>query len=581
MKWRNLKAALYSLLAMAALLISAYAPGAVFAQRARGSITVSNMTTSAQRVSAPMVSGLRMNLYSLPAEGAAAAQSHRPLPLLVSPKLAQAKLTAARNANAPRGGAPLPAGASSPSEPIGFNGMADSATICSYFGGCQPPDMALATSPHLVLQGVNTSFAVYNHHGGVVKGPINSQNFFRVPNPSPSGCDPAGPFLSDPRAFYDSNDGYFWAAMLQLENGNGIGTSCNFLSKYWIANINTHTGDMCVYSFDMALGTTNFADYTQFGFNGSSIAFSGNMFNQAGTAYEYAESQFADKHTMEQCKAVTPVAFAHLSVASPTGNVLVDTVQPVETQTTPANDPGVEYLVNSFNMNGDPSGNDCLTTACQGNVVWAFDPVASTLVGTVITGGIPAPTYISPPNADEPGCYQCVETIDTRITATPVFSVGGGAGLISFALGTGVNNGGPGAPNVVSGVLWGQIQAGHFPDGVIANLYQSGYLFFASDRAASFGAPMQDMNGNLYMVFDTMSFSLNPSIMLVSRAKSDPLGTIGHAHFIKTSAVPTFNTRWGDYEAASYTGFDSNQVWVASQYSASSGDWATFIARAS
>jgi len=75
-----------------------------------------------------------------------------------------------------------------------------------------------------------------------------------------------------------------------------------------------------------------------------------------------------------------------------------------------------------------------------------------------------------------------------------------------------------------------------------------------------------------------MSANLNPSIMVASRLKADPLGTIGRTSFIIKGPVPTFNSRWGDYEAASYDGFNTNHTWVASQYSIN-GDWATFIAR--
>lgn len=59
---------------------------------------------------------------------------------------------------------------------------------------------------------------------------------------------------------------------------------------------------------------------------------------------------------------------------------------------------------------------------------------------------------------------------------------------------------------------------------------------------------------------------------------SDPLGSIGNAHFIIKGPSATFDSRWGDFEAASYDGFSTNHIWVASQYSIS-GDWATFIAR--
>ena len=331
MKRRNLKVTLFSLLTMTVLLVSAFATGAVLARGSGSAVQASGgVKVSAQKGNSQTVTGQSMNVRNLPKEGASPAKNHQKLTLGVSPNLAAAKKNAANNKNAPKGGTPLPDPGNVKSEKIGFNGMADSATICPYFGGCQPPDMALATSPQFVFQGVNTSFALYNNSGHLVAGPTNAQVFFGVPNPTPAGCDTfgTGPFLSDPRAFYDPNTGFFWAAMLQAENVEGlIGAKCKFLSKYWIANFNPNTGAGCVYSFDMALGTKNFADYTQFGFNRSTIGFTGNMFNQAGTAYEYAEAQFADKQTMQNCKPVTTTAFTHFAA----GSVLVDTVQPVET----------------------------------------------------------------------------------------------------------------------------------------------------------------------------------------------------------------------------------------------------------
>jgi len=84
-----------------------------------------------------------------------------------------------------------------------------------------------------VFQGVNTSFAVYNTSGTLQTGwPKNALSFFGVPNPG--ACDPAGPFLSDPRAFYDANHGRFWAATLQVEGAFGL-NSCPFKTLYWIA----------------------------------------------------------------------------------------------------------------------------------------------------------------------------------------------------------------------------------------------------------------------------------------------------------------------------------------------------------
>jgi len=521
---------------------------------------------------------------TLPVEKSAPAVTHKQSLLFSGSKFAAAKKAASTNKNAPVGKGAMVDPGNAPSGISGFNGMADSATICPFFGGCQPPDMALATSPQFVLQGVNTSYAIYDTTGHLLVGPINDQTWYGVPNPLPTGCDPAGPFLSDPRAFYDANTGLFWTATLQVESAAfGVGVNCNQLSIYWIANLNVKTGVMHVYAFDMTLGgTVNAgADYTEFGFSGSTIAFTGNMFDFTTGGFDFSEVQIANKAAMDKGLPVTPAAFTDLGFFGVNGFEPVDTVQPVETETTSANDPGVQYFVNSFNIFGDPNGNDCFFSACSGFVVWAFDPSNSSLGGAFVASVGNSPAYVTPPNADEPGCIQCVETIDTRITGTPVYSVGGGEPLISFSLDTAITNGGAPTPSVVPGVLWGQIQVSHFSSTIVsAALAQSGYVFFSGDRATSFGAMMQDKNGRLFMVFDTMSSNLNPSIMLVSRNASDPLGTIGNAKFIIKGPSATFDTRWGDFEAASYTGGSSNHVWVASQYSIS-GDWASFIARVS
>ncbi|HEY6284150.1 MAG TPA: hypothetical protein VIX20_00685 [Ktedonobacteraceae bacterium] len=585
MQRKHFKGYVFSILALTVLLVSMISMGAVFAKGSNHSIKSSGgVTLSSTKVNAPAATEHTVNLMSLPVETSKPAVNHRQSLFMSSTKYAAAKKAASTNKNAPKGGAALSDPGTTKSGIFGFNGMADSATICPYFGGCQPPDMALATSPQFVLQGVNTSYAIYDTAGHTVVGPINDTTWYGVP-PLPGNCDPAGPFLSDPRAFYDPNTGLFWTATLQVEAAAfGVGVNCPNQSTYWIANLNPHTLVMHVYAFDMTLGgvVNAGADYTQFGFSGSTVSFTGNMFDFTTGNYDFAEVQFADKATMEQGLPVTSVAFTQLGFFNVFGNLeFVDTVQPVETETTAANDPGVQYLVNSFNIFGDPNGNDCFFSACSGFIVWAFDPSNSTLGGSFVASVGNSPAYVTPPNADQPGCIQCVETIDTRITGTPVYSVGGGQPLISFSLDTAITNGGASFPSVVPGVLWGQIQVSHFSSIIVsASLAQSGYVFFSGDRAASFGAMMQDKNGKLFMVFDTMSANLNPSIMLVSRNASDPLGTIGNARFIIKGPSATFNSRWGDFEATSYSGFNNGHVWVASQYSIS-GDWATFIARVS
>ena len=556
-----------SSLAIAALLVSMFGASFAFAQGQSRS-AVSSSKASAKPATAKLVAAYTVNMHNAAGETAKTA-SHSPvaIPLLHHKTQSAASLTKV----APRfhALAATSSDSSAPTTPPAltkFQGMADSASICPYFGGCQPPDMALATSPNWVFQGVNTSFAVYDTSGHIQSGwPKNAQNFFNVPNPG--SCDPNGPFLSDPRAFYDINDGRFWAATLQLEGAIGL-NNCPELTLYWIGVSQTSdpNGTWNVYAFDMSLGTTNVADYTQFGFDAHAIYFNANMFNQAGTAYVYDELFAASKKKMESGQSVTAFGFFALSV----GGVLVDTVQPTEGEFPTYAGPPSAVFINSFNMNGDPNGNNCFTSACSGLEVWGMTNPGTkneTLTGVYV----PTSTYISPPNADEPGCSQCIETIDNRITATPVFN----NGQISWSLDTAAMN----STQVVPAIFWGQVVP-QIANGQLvgATLYQSGYFGFEGDQDASFGAMMPDVNGNLIMIYDTMSSTLNPSTAFTGRRASYPLGQFHDAgKFLQKGLAPTLDSRWGDYEATSYDGFSTDHIWMASQYSGSNQDWHTVI----
>ncbi len=555
----------FTILALAMVLISIFGASFAFAKGQRHSIAHTQFATSAKPATALMVGMHTVDMKSVPAESASSANlSVKTMPFLTgaSPAVyAQRKAAALHNKNALINTHPAQVAPYTPTTLAKFKGMADSPSICPP-SGCQPPDQALATSSSWVLQGVNTSFAVYNTTGTRQTGwPKKAKNFFGVPNPG--SCSSSGPFLSDPRAFYDPQDGRFWVAILEVEGAFGANT-CPEKTLYWIAvsQTNNPNGAWNVYAFNMALSTTNVADFTEFGYDQKAIYFSGNMFSQDGSTYEYAESFSALKSSMEAGSAVSAYGFTHFTA----NGVLVDTVQPVENEA--SSGPAAGLLINSFNGNGDGS-HDCFSTACSGVVVWA---VANPGTSSASISGVIASTsktYINPPSADEPGCTACIETIDTRISATPVYQVGS----ISFALETAINNGTQNVP----GIFWGLVQptiSGGTITGASVNL--NGTFDFSGDRAASFPALMQTKTGNLLMVFDTMSSTLDPSIMYATRLTTD-IGGFEPAKFLKKSLVAPTNSRWGDYEATSYDGTATNNVWFSAQYSGSNTDWATFI----
>lgn len=568
------KGYLVLLFALLVLLASVLVPTFVFAKNHAGAVVGTKNTTSATPATAPMVARHTVNMATIPAAGTkplSQGPGIEPWIDVVSPaEYAQLKAAAANNPNAPV--APfvynnISVRTYTPGLTTSFQGMANSSSICPSWSSCKAPDQALATSPNWVLEGVNASFAVYSPSGQLQAGwPKNAQNFFGVPNP-PGGCDPNGPFLVDPRAFYDSNDGRFWTAMLQDEDAFGVGTNCPFQALFWIAvsQTNNPNGLWNVYAFDMANGTQNGVDFTEFGFDAQAIYFTGNMWNQAGRRFQYAEVFAANKSLMESGSSVTAHGFFNLQL----NGVAVDTVQPVETEAHSYSGPPVGLFVNSLNYN---FGSKQCSAGCQGLVAWALANPASaspSLTSVFVT----TTTYTLAPNADEPGCTRCIETNGPIISGTPVYH----SGLISFGLETGVNNG----TQVVPGIFWGQISPVLSDTGTItgASVLQSGYFDFQGDIAASYGALMPDNDGNLFMVFEEMSSTINPQVSYVARRVTFTAGLFPDAGVtLRVGDARSFGTsRWGDFEATSYDGVATDNVWFAGEYAASNRSWSTYI----
>jgi Concanavalin A-like lectin/glucanases superfamily len=485
-------------------------------------------------------------------------------------KLDQLKDAAAHNPHAPVSSSGYKftrTSSASPSTPVlttSFQGMADANAICPP-NGCRAPDQALAVSPNWVLQGVNTSFAVYNTAGVIQAGwPKNAQSFFGVPNP-PRNCSSL-PYLIDVRAFYDPNDGRFWALIMENENAFGHNTSCPFQALFWVgvSQTNNPNGGWNIYSFDMAQGTTNGVDFAEFGFDANAIYFTGNMFNQSGQNFQYAEIFAANKSMMESGASVTPHGFSHLTL----NGVAVDSVQPVESETQGNSGANAGLFVNSLNYN---FGGFACSSSCQGAVVWAManptstnPSLTSTFVNTI--------SYALPPRADEPGCSACLDTDETQILATPVYQ----NGVISFALNTGVNNG----TQIVPAILWGQVTPVLNSAGTItsASLYQNGYFNYQGNTGVYYGALMPDAESDLFMVFDVSSKTTNPQVSYVSRPVGYALGLFPDAgNTLRVGDAATVETLWGDFNATSYDGFASDNIWLAGEFASSNSYWSTYI----
>jgi len=427
----------------------------------------------------------------------------------------------------PAGTAPVSTGKAdlaTPSTRLSFSGMADSGTICKFFGsGCQPSDMGLGADSAGILQAVNTSLAVYSSTSGAIKPgfPKDAQAFFGVPNPSPSGCNSGnGAFLSDPRVSFDQNDHRFFITYL---------------------------------------------DFDMLGYNQQGVFFSGDMFNAAGTALVSNVVISLAKAPMESGAGTSGFAFTGLTA---NGQILQD-IQPIQSQNRTGG-PSTEYFLNSFAGGGNSV------------VLWSFaNPLGQQGAGPHLTGVvIGTAAYSVPPNADNAGaCTNCIDTNDSRISSQPVYR----NGRIYAALPTGINNG----TTTVSGIYWfilrPALDQGSGSCTLCVSLTSSSrleehnYYFFGSRGFAYFPSMGVDDEGNFELIFNFSGNGFAPSVAYALHRVTNNPGLIpGSGIFLRASTTPTFDSRWGDYSAATWRS-DNNTIWMAGQFSGANSDWATQI----
>jgi hypothetical protein len=472
----------------------------------------------------------------------------------------------------------------------GIEGMKDSTSVCAPFG-CQPPDHAIAANEKYVVQLVNTALLVYDAKKGKAKGkPIDLGKFFKVPSPAPKGCDPDDenlPFLSDPRAFFDPSTNRFVVAVLQVEGapGFGIAPSCDFVSRYWVAvsKNDNPSGKWYIYAFSTSgvVAPGGAADYTQLGFDSEAIFIGGNEFDSITGDYSGAWTLAIPKTTAEAGGAISSLSgFGGYTADDGTSVRLLDTVQPVVSLGDGAGGPAGELLIASFNESANS-----VPPAPTENQVVLFDfsnaleqqGSGQTLSQVVLSGLDP---YAQPPLADDyPDCTDCLETIDNRISATPVYM----HGLVYATHDSAVDNGSDVNANVqwmivkpvidqpTSGcTLCTTISAG-------TTLYDSGFITYPGSTDTWFGAIQPDREGNPFIGFEYGSTTdqVPPSSAYVARRVTGT--SFGTQSLLRLATNGTDNFRWGDYEAVTFDGWDSNNIWFATEYSDTTRDWGTHL----
>jgi hypothetical protein len=440
-----------------------------------------------------------------------------------------------------------------------FNGLsAFNQPICQK--GCGFANTALAASPKWILEGAGSGFAVYSTTGHLAPGwPVSAATLFQIPSPQ---CDPGQPYIGDPRAVYDPNDHRFWASVTTYETG-----TCPQQSLLWIAvsQTNDPRGAWNVYAINADVENSGGAiQSNELGFDNEAVYFGCNFYDLRDY---FTEVFFASKARMESGQSINPGVFYKFK--GPKG-YLLNSVQPIETETPTARAPGVEYLMNT------------------NNPVFGCQPYCSVVDVWAIANPLTTPTlsgftlstfdkYSAPPSIVEPG-YN-LGTSDNGIDSAPVFTAARGDGLIAFSLVTG----GGSDPSAAS-VLWGEVHPTINASGTLTDVteFQAGYLREGRSIATFDPAVMASNDGSLWIVAEQSSPSVYPRIVIGVQRATDPLGRFEKMRALKIGVGPPNggSGELGLYNAAAVDGFSQGRshVWLAGQYIVKS-TWTTYLGR--
>jgi hypothetical protein len=513
-------------------------------------------------------------------------------------------------ARVPAAHVPRPPASSLVSEPVfGFNGLthldqrlAPTGVATGINLSVTPPDQGLAVGGGVVVEAVNNAVAVYNAATKERLGVWALSFLFGVAPTLDLATGASGPFLSDPRVYYDWDTGHFFLTEVTLgevpSTGAFDGTSGVFVA---VSQTNDPTGVWNVYRLDTtsdgtaAFGTCPcFGDQPLIGADANGFYISTNAFSisartfRGAQVYAVAKSALLGGGGTIAARRFAPVLQAPDTVAY--------TIQPATVPPGGAWAPNTEYFMSALDPNN--SLDDRLT-------VWALQGTNNLATATLVNGTVATQVYGLPPAiqqrsgqtplldllANGPSIFddgslyknhlELIESNDDRMQQV-VYA----AGQLWTGLTTVVKP--PNGP-VRTGAAWFAVTPRLTAAGVTGVVAKQGYLS-VNQNSVAFPSIAVNAQGKGAIGVSVIGQGLFPSaayarVDAVNGAGPLVLAGVGAAPLDDFSGYAPFGfrvARWGDYSAATVD--ENGDVWVANEFVPNAPrtvltNWGTFVSK--
>jgi len=465
-----------------------------------------------------------------------------------------------------------------------------------------PPDQGLCVGHGDVVEAINLAMRVYSTDGTPLTPTVPLNQFVGVAPETINGSAPFGPFLSDPKCYYDPDTSRWFMTLLQFSVDPTTGAFGNTSIQYVAVTQSADpTGTWTIYSLpttdDGTAGTPNdpgcpcFGDQPLMGADANGFYVTTNEYSITGPAFNGAQLYAMSKTGLETGANTTVTHLQPGSDPSITGTLggVAFSIQPA---TSPASGyesaaGGTEYFQSALDFGAAPA----LGTRANDIAVWSLTHTASLntsphlALSTVV---LPSEEYTQPPNAAQARGTLVInkklpllDANDDRMNQVVYAN-----GKLWSGLNTAVKT--PQGPTL-AGIAWFVTTPATSASGTLsATLAGQGYLGVNREDVL-FPSIGVTPAGKAVMAFTLTGPSYHPSaawapLSLASGAGPVYVAAAGQNAYDDFSALKAYggngSARWGDYSAA--VSDPSGTVWMGTEYISGVErtfftNWATFI----
>ena len=466
----------------------------------------------------------------------------------------------------------------------------------------EPPDQGLCAGNGAVVEAVNNAYRVYGSSGQPLTATIPLSQFYllapEIVRNTNGTVGPFGPFISDPKCYFDPDTNRWFLTELELEidsaTGNFTGGSDQLIA---VSTTGDPTQGWAIYSYSTTDGSRAgcgcFGDQPLIGADANGFYISTNEYGIFTSAY-YGAQLYAISKSALAAGASSP-AVTHIDAGPYTLSQggLAYTVQPATSPASGYNtsNNGTEYFLSTTDWSTGPALGIRATTI----EVWALTNTSSLATRnpsvTLSNIALNSELYAQPPNAVQASGptplatalkdhLELIDTNDDRMNQV-VFA----GGMLWGAANTAVQP--PNGP-VVAGIAYFIVSPDDSTGALSATIARQGYV----------GAVQEDVmypsigvtaDGSAVMAFGLVGPDFHPSAAYTTLSVADGAGAI---HIAALGDLPddgftgyrleggSGHGRWGDYSAAVA---DANgNVWMATEWIKDAprtffANWNTFV----